>query len=215
MFLAPRLAPPSSSVDRDSREALYKSQAARLTVASRLDWEPTDSLPVLPKTITQVLCEKPSSVTAATLAVGGWRRKVLVKLDGCRRSCARSVSGMGPVRRISTATADATRAIGTTFDRSPAVIARGREIGTTAATPAHLGSAAILWSTGCATVAPALYNGTAKQTVKGLFKADASRPQGSGRVEDVPVSRQPGRRSRRLPETGRVVSWKSRAVRRR
>src|SRR6516165_5272034 len=133
MLLPPRLAPSSSSVDRASREALYKLQAARLTAVSRLDSrEPTDNLPVLPRAITQVLCEEPSSVTAVTLAVGGWRRKVLVKLEGCRKSCAWSVPDTGPVSRISAVT-DAARAIGTALKRSPAVIARGREVGTTAA----------------------------------------------------------------------------------
>src|SRR6516225_9486469 len=215
MFLAPRLVPSSSSVDRASREALYKSQAARLTVASRLGWEPTDNMPVVPRAITQVLSEEASSVTAATLAVGGWRRKVLVKLDGSPRSCAGSAPGAGSASRLSAATADAARAIGTALDRSRAVIVRGRQIGTTAATPAHLRSAVILWSTGYATIAPAPYNGTAEQTVKGLSKTSASRPRGSRRVEDVSLSRRLGRRSRRLPEIGRVVSWKRRAGHRR
>ena len=184
MLLPPRLAPSSSSVDRASREALYKLQAARLTAVSRLDSrEPTDNLPVLPRAITQVLCEEPSSVTAVTLAVGGWRRKVLVKLEGCRKSCAWSVPDTGPVSRISAATADAARAIGTALNRSPAAIARGREVGTTAATPAHLRSAVILWSTGYATIAPAPYNGTAEQTVKGLLKTNASRPKGQDAFE--------------------------------
>jgi len=162
-----------------------------------------------------VLSEEASSVTAATLAVGGWRRKVLVKLDGSPRSCAGSAPGAGSASRLSAATADAARAIGTALDRSRAVIVRGRQIGTTAATPAHLRSAVILWSTGYATIAPAPYNGTAEQTVKGLSKTSASRPRGSRRVEDVSLSRRLGRRSRRLPEIGRVVSWKRRAGHRR
>ena len=168
MLLPPRLAPSSSSVDRASREALYKLQAARLTVASRLGWEPTDNMPVVPRAITQVLSEEASSVTAATLAVGGWRRKVLVKLDGSPRSCAGSAPGAGSASRLSAATADAARAIGTALDRSRAVIVRGRQIGTTAATPAHLRSAVILWATGCAAGTAAAYDRTRQQTVKGF-----------------------------------------------
>src|SRR5215472_7970762 len=61
MFRAVRLAPSSNSVDPVSREALYRSQAARLTRVSRLDSpKPTDNLPFLPRAITHALWVEPS-----------------------------------------------------------------------------------------------------------------------------------------------------------
>jgi|SRR6516165_5020419 len=152
MFLALRLAPPCNSVEMLSREALCKSQPAKLTTVSRLSPpKPTTSFPFSPRAITQVLREKPSSLASATLAVGGWRKNVLANLDGSRRSCTRSVPGGGPVGRISAVTTDAASAIAAALYRSSAAIAHGRKIGTTAAPPAHLRSAVIRWSTGCAT----------------------------------------------------------------
>ena len=84
--------------------------------------KPTDNLAFLPRAITQVLPEEPSSVTAATLVVVGWRRNVLVNLDGSRRSCTGSAPGASPVSRISAVTADAASAIATTLYRVPAAI---------------------------------------------------------------------------------------------
>jgi len=149
MFLALRLARPCNSVEMVSREALCKSKPAKLTTVSRLSSPtPTTSFPFSPRAITQVLREEPSSLASATFAVGGWRKNVLATLDGSRRSCTGSMPGAGPVTRISAVTTDAASAIAAPLYRSPAAIARGRKIGTTAATPAHLRSAVTLWSTG-------------------------------------------------------------------
>ena len=152
MFLALRLAPPCNSVEMLSREALCKSQPAKLTTVSRLSPpKPTTSFPFSPRAITQVLREKPSSLASATLAVGGRRKNVLANLDGSRKSCTRVGARAGPVSRIRAVTTDAASKIAIALYRSPAAIAHGRKIGTTAAPPAHLRSAVIRWSTGCAT----------------------------------------------------------------
>ena len=124
MFLALRLAPPSNSVDPASPEALRRSQPARLTLGSRFSApKPTDSLPFLPRTITQVPGEEICSVNASILVTGGWRRNVLTSLDCSCRSWPGSAPGAGPISRISAVTADAASAVATALYCSPAAIA--------------------------------------------------------------------------------------------
>src|SRR5262249_59455607 len=94
MFRAVRLAPSSNSVDRVSREALYRSQAARLTRVSRLDSpKPTDNLPFLPRAITHASWVEPSSTAAVTLAVCNCRGNVLENLNCCGGGLGGSAAG--------------------------------------------------------------------------------------------------------------------------
>jgi len=105
MFPALSLAPLSNSVDSASREALYRSQVAGLTMVSRLSSpKPTDNLSVSPRAITQVLRDVPSNATAATFVIGGWRRNVPMNLDDSRR-CTGSAPGATAGSRISAVTA--------------------------------------------------------------------------------------------------------------
>ena len=100
------------------------------------------------------------------------------RLDDSLRSCADSAPGGGAVSRISAVIADAASAIVTALDRSPAAIAWGREIGTTAATPAHLRSAVILWPTGCATGITGPYDKPLSNPLRGSGKEP--RPDSEG-----------------------------------
>jgi len=100
------------------------------------------------------------------------------RLDDSLTSCADSAPGAGAVSRISAIIADAASAIVTALDRSPAAIAWGREIGTTAATPAHLRSAVILWPTGCATGITGPYDKPLSDPLRGSGKEP--RPDSEG-----------------------------------
>src|SRR5215472_1404016 len=124
MFLALRRALPSNSVDPASREALSRSQGARLTAVSRpSSATPTDNLSLWPRTITQAPLAEPSTVAAVTLAVAGWWRNVLANLDCSRRSSVASEPGAGAISRITAVTVDTASAIATALYRSPAAIA--------------------------------------------------------------------------------------------
>src|SRR6266851_3330371 len=69
MFRALRVAPPTRSVESASREALYRSQADRLTMTSRFgSSKPTDNFPFPASAITQAPRAVPSSAAALTLA---------------------------------------------------------------------------------------------------------------------------------------------------
>ena len=124
MLRALSLAPLNNSIDSASREALYRSHVARLTMVLRLSCpKPTDNLLLSPRAITQVLRDMPSNATAATFVIGGWPRNVPVNLGGSCRFSARSALGAGAGSRISAVNADAASAIATALYGSLAAVA--------------------------------------------------------------------------------------------